>query len=194
MLDQYRRQKAVSWACFSGVQDCLDHAIAAFNSWRETPGNNKWDSGLLCCWILVVRCSKVPLFPHHVFWPSVHTQTYIILSPPTINILLFCSSDHEWNFLYFEIWLEWLIYAITFCNKKWPLALKYALICTCSLMYCYFNICYIPLHHTLASRPTSSLPCIATPLLKAGRRSGPLPGTSTFRVTWAQSGKTYSMP
>ncbi|KAK3857882.1 hypothetical protein Pcinc_035893 [Petrolisthes cinctipes] len=46
VLDQYKRQKVVSWACFTGLPDCLQHSLAAFNAWRETPHSNNITANL----------------------------------------------------------------------------------------------------------------------------------------------------
>ncbi|KAK4302667.1 hypothetical protein Pmani_025262 [Petrolisthes manimaculis] len=40
LLHQYKRQKALWWACRLGLMDCLENAVAAFNTWREAPDNN----------------------------------------------------------------------------------------------------------------------------------------------------------
>ncbi|XP_063596362.1 aminopeptidase N-like isoform X2 [Penaeus indicus] len=38
-LDQYKRVKALSWACNLGYQDCVDRSQGLFNSWVQNPSN-----------------------------------------------------------------------------------------------------------------------------------------------------------
>ncbi|KAK3860173.1 hypothetical protein Pcinc_033761 [Petrolisthes cinctipes] len=40
LLHQYKRQKALSWACRLGLVDCLENTVAAFNTWRDAPDNH----------------------------------------------------------------------------------------------------------------------------------------------------------
>ncbi|XP_042889263.1 aminopeptidase N-like [Penaeus japonicus] len=38
-LDQYKRVKALSWACNLGYQDCVDNSQNLFNTWVQNPSN-----------------------------------------------------------------------------------------------------------------------------------------------------------
>lgn len=43
-LDQYKRVKALSWACNLGYQDCVDNSQNLFNTWVQNPSNTRWEA------------------------------------------------------------------------------------------------------------------------------------------------------
>lgn len=52
LLDQYKRQKALSWACELEHSDCLANAAASYAAWMAHPDNTRCDKSSL---ILMVK-------------------------------------------------------------------------------------------------------------------------------------------
>ena len=40
-LDQYKRVKALSWACNLKHKDCIQNSVDLFAKWMENPSNNR---------------------------------------------------------------------------------------------------------------------------------------------------------